>query len=217
MSGGTRSLDLYPLAEFALKHPRGDVAIVNLADPERWVLEQVLPGVGGRTLATNGHSDIVRCAHLDTNVSRFEESFQKPKAKCAHSPMSHGCAGPGFRRRRPSFIVAENEFAVSNRRARLSLVVKMAESACGSFEWRARELEAGFGSVLAGMHACHAAEFTLNSRRNPQRNAKGGSLSAAGRIFYLIKIRAARGFISDLAGFALDHLSFLFVPSLVTL
>lgn len=48
---------------------RGDVAIINLADPDRWVLEHVLPGVGGRTLGGAGHADIVRCAHLDTKVS----------------------------------------------------------------------------------------------------------------------------------------------------
>lgn len=45
------------------------MAIINLADPERWVLEQILPSVGGRTLSMNGHNDIVRCAHLDTKAS----------------------------------------------------------------------------------------------------------------------------------------------------
>lgn len=49
---------------------RGDVAIINLSDPDRWVLEHVLPGVGGRTLGGAGHSDIVRCSYLDTKVRR---------------------------------------------------------------------------------------------------------------------------------------------------
>ncbi|KAL8292554.1 hypothetical protein RQP46_001166 [Phenoliferia psychrophenolica] len=48
---------------------KGDIAIINLSDPSRWILEQVLPGVGGRTLGGQGHADIVRCAHLDTETS----------------------------------------------------------------------------------------------------------------------------------------------------
>ncbi|GAA5968175.1 hypothetical protein JCM21900_003071 [Sporobolomyces salmonicolor] len=48
----------------------GDVAIMNASDPQRWVLEQVLNGAGGRTLSKgHGHTDIVRCAHLDTETS----------------------------------------------------------------------------------------------------------------------------------------------------
>ncbi|GAA5840154.1 hypothetical protein JCM3766R1_004112 [Sporobolomyces carnicolor] len=48
----------------------GDVAVLNAAQPRTWVMEQVLSGAGGRTLATNrGHTDIVRCAHLDTDTS----------------------------------------------------------------------------------------------------------------------------------------------------
>lgn len=52
----------------------GAVAILNLADPERWILEQYLPDVGGRTLGGKGHADIVRCSHLDLQVSwcRYE-------------------------------------------------------------------------------------------------------------------------------------------------
>ena len=50
---------------------RGDVAIISLKDPGHWVLEQVLPGVGGRTLGGLGHADIVRCAYLDSKVSRY--------------------------------------------------------------------------------------------------------------------------------------------------
>jgi len=47
----------------------GDVAVLNASDPQTWVMEQVLSGAGGRTLATNrGHTDIVRCAHLNTEV-----------------------------------------------------------------------------------------------------------------------------------------------------
>lgn len=45
------------------------MAILNLADPERWILEQYLPDVGGRTLGGKGHADIVRCSHLDLSVS----------------------------------------------------------------------------------------------------------------------------------------------------
>lgn len=48
---------------------RGDIAIINLKDPENWVLEQLLPGTGGRSLGGSGHSDIVRCASLDTKAS----------------------------------------------------------------------------------------------------------------------------------------------------
>ncbi|KAM0750479.1 WD40 repeat-like protein [Meredithblackwellia eburnea MCA 4105] len=48
---------------------KGDVAIMNLKDPKNWILEQVLPGVGGRTLGGQGHSDIIRCAHLDAQTS----------------------------------------------------------------------------------------------------------------------------------------------------
>ncbi|GAA6062143.1 hypothetical protein JCM10212_003178 [Sporobolomyces blumeae] len=48
----------------------GNVAILNASDPQTWVMEQMLSGAGGRTLATNrGHTDIVRCAHLDVNTS----------------------------------------------------------------------------------------------------------------------------------------------------
>ncbi|GAA5904443.1 uncharacterized protein JCM6883_006493 [Sporobolomyces salmoneus] len=48
----------------------GDVAVLNASDPQTWVMEQVLSGAGGRTLATNrGHTDIVRCAHLNTETS----------------------------------------------------------------------------------------------------------------------------------------------------
>ncbi|KAI5480520.1 WD repeat domain 89 [Pseudohyphozyma bogoriensis] len=48
---------------------KGDVAIINARDPKNWVLEQVLPGVGGRTLGGRGHADIVRCACLDSKTS----------------------------------------------------------------------------------------------------------------------------------------------------
>ncbi|KAK4698828.1 WD repeat-containing protein 89, partial [Phenoliferia sp. Uapishka_3] len=48
---------------------KGDIAIINMKDPSRWILEQVLPGVGGRTLGGQGHADIVRCAYLDTQTS----------------------------------------------------------------------------------------------------------------------------------------------------
>jgi hypothetical protein len=70
---GTQKYEFSPAtahepSQLTIYHRRGDVAVINLADPERWVLEQVLPGVGGRTLGGAGHSDIVRCAYLDTKV-----------------------------------------------------------------------------------------------------------------------------------------------------
>lgn len=55
-------------ADVTLWTGSGDVAIMNLADLERWVLEQHLPGVGGRTLGGKGHADIVRCSYLDLKV-----------------------------------------------------------------------------------------------------------------------------------------------------
>ena len=42
---------------------------MNLSDPSHWVMERILPSVGGRTLGGDGHSDIVRCADVDFKVS----------------------------------------------------------------------------------------------------------------------------------------------------
>ncbi|SCZ93933.1 BZ3500_MvSof-1268-A1-R1_Chr6-3g09000 [Microbotryum saponariae] len=47
---------------------KGDAALLNLSDPRRWILEQNLPGVGGRTLGGKGHGDIVRCATMNTQT-----------------------------------------------------------------------------------------------------------------------------------------------------
>ncbi|SGZ28256.1 BQ5605_C027g10297 [Microbotryum silenes-dioicae] len=47
---------------------KGDAALLNLSDPRRWILEQILPGVGGRTLGGTGHADIVRCATMNTQT-----------------------------------------------------------------------------------------------------------------------------------------------------
>lgn len=48
---------------------RGDIGLMNLKDPSNWVMEHVLPGVGGRTLGGSGHSDIIRSAVIDSKVS----------------------------------------------------------------------------------------------------------------------------------------------------
>lgn len=52
-----------------VRYRRGDVAVMNLSDPSHWVMERILPSVGGRTLGGDGHSDIVRCADVDFKVS----------------------------------------------------------------------------------------------------------------------------------------------------
>lgn len=65
------------LMTFLLSPNRGDVAVINASDPQTWVMEQVLSGAGGRTLATNrGHTDIVRCAHLNVEVSSLLPGLQ---------------------------------------------------------------------------------------------------------------------------------------------
>lgn len=55
---------------------RGEVAVMNLSDPSNWVMERILPGVGGRTLGGDGHSDIVRCADVDFKVIFFLPTLQ---------------------------------------------------------------------------------------------------------------------------------------------
>ncbi|KAK4049012.1 hypothetical protein OIV83_004373 [Microbotryomycetes sp. JL201] len=46
----------------------GDVAIMNLCDPEKWIMERVLPSTAsGLSLA---HSDIVRCIEIDNASGR---------------------------------------------------------------------------------------------------------------------------------------------------
>ncbi|KAK4056010.1 hypothetical protein OIO90_003005 [Microbotryomycetes sp. JL221] len=47
----------------------GDVAIMNLSDPSRWVLERLLPSSTSGQL--HGHSDIVRCIDVDSVNGRI--------------------------------------------------------------------------------------------------------------------------------------------------
>ncbi|SCV67395.1 BQ2448_5006 [Microbotryum intermedium] len=63
----TYSPDLSGVAIF-VGTQKGDAALLNLSDPRRWILEQNLPGVGGRTLEGKGHADIVRCAAMNTQT-----------------------------------------------------------------------------------------------------------------------------------------------------
>ena len=64
--------------------------MINLSDPDRWVLEHVLPGVGGRTLGGAGHSDIVRCSYLNTKVSVQGPMLSRRADVC---PFADFCCG----------------------------------------------------------------------------------------------------------------------------
>jgi len=70
LSTGQPALWLAADSQAGAVRRRGAVAILNLADPEQWIMEQYLPDVGGRTLGGKGHADIVRCSHLDLRVSQ---------------------------------------------------------------------------------------------------------------------------------------------------
>lgn len=61
---------------------RGDVAVINTADPQRWVLEQVLSGkTSPRAPGTKGHRDIVRTAQIDPEVRSLVSLLSRSSAR----------------------------------------------------------------------------------------------------------------------------------------